>query len=61
MEGHKKVVEILLHYGADTEVKDKEGWKAIDHSAMTGNHKLVSTPIIYKIPIMGTVLYDYLD
>ena len=39
MEGFESVVKILLDYGADTEVKDKEGWKASDHAAMTGNHR----------------------
>lgn len=46
MEGHEGVVKVLLHYGADKEMKDKEGWKAIDHAAMTGNHKLVKVKII---------------
>ena len=39
MEGHDNAVKILLEYGADPEIKDKEGWKAIDHAQMAGNHR----------------------
>ena len=39
MEGHLEVVKVLLRYGADSEVKDKEGWKAVDHAAMAGHNE----------------------
>ena len=41
MEGHIGIVQILLNFGADTDAKDGEGWKAIDHAAMGGHHKYV--------------------
>eukprot|EP00794_Sanderia_malayensis_P006173 gene6173-6884_t len=40
MEGHIAIVKQLLDAGADTEVKDNEGWKAADHAAMSGYHSI---------------------
>ena len=47
MEGHLEVVKVLLRYGADSEVKDKEGWKAVDHAAMAGHNEYVAI-VVYS-------------
>ena len=38
-EGHIGIVKVLLQHGANTDLKDKQGWKASDHAIIHGHHR----------------------
>ena len=38
-EGHIGIVKLLLSEGTDPDVKDNQGWKAIDHAVMNGHQR----------------------